>query len=185
MILLDNNLLTELPNFLFKLPALKVVSFSDNLLLPEQQQTKPVFSPNEESLKEIIETVKITESPGCNEHQGGTESPYEEIAVDDTNHIQPLKGFQSCSRCVSDILNNFQRSNVRNEKKKTELQAKKKEFKLRNSKIIESDFTISKNIKNDYEKKDGKISIEIIKISWEFLKYSTVAFTCYYKLKSK
>ena len=103
VVLLDNNLLTDLPNFLFNLPALKVVSFSGNLLLPEQRQTKPVFSPNEECLKEIIETVKITESSGCNEHQGVSQSPYEEIAVNDRNHIQPLKGFQSCSRCVSDF----------------------------------------------------------------------------------
>ena len=180
-------MLTDLPNFLFNLPALKVVSFSGNLLLPEQRQTKPVFSPNEECLKEIIETVKITESSGCNEHQGVSQSPYEEIAVNDRNHIQPLKGFQSCSRCVSDILKNFERSdwNIKSEKKKTKLQVKKEEIKLQNRKIIESNFTISKNVKHDYGEKGGKVSMEIIEISWELLKYTAAAFPCHYKLKSE
>merc|ERR1712141_68524 len=139
VILLDNNLLTEIPNFVFNLPALKVLSYSGNQLLPEPQKIKPVFSPDEKSIQEVIATVERTESPGCSEHQGHTReraSLYEEIKITDGNHIQPLKGFQSCSRCVSDILNKYNRSdsNIKDEKNKKELQSSKKDkIKLQTS----------------------------------------------------
>ena len=198
MILLDNNLLTEIPNFVFNLPALKVLSFSGNQLLPEPQKIQPVFSPDEKSILEVIATVEITESPGCNEHQGETRessSLYEEIKITDGNHVQPLNGFQSCSRCVSDILNKYSRSesNIKNEKNKKELQSKKEKIKLQTSHrdTLESDLRkcIAENKKINKNRRE-KVSVEnistkeMLEISWELLKHSTLAFTCHYKLKS-
>ena len=194
MILLDNNLLTEIPNFVFNLPALKVLSFSGNQLLPETQKIQPVFSPDEKSILEVIATVEITESPGCNEHQGDmreSSSLYEEIKITDRNHIQPLNGFQSCSRCVSDILNKYNRSdsNIKNDKNKKELQSKKEKIKLQTS---HRDTDLRKYIaENKKIKRREKVPVEnistkeMLEISWELLKHSTLAFTCHYKLKSR
>lgn len=199
VILLDNNLLTEIPNFVFNLPALKVLSFSGNQLLPGPQKIEPVFSPDEKSILEVIASVEISESPGCNEHKElkrESTSLYEEIKITDRNHVQPLKGFQSCSRCVSDIFNQYKRSdsNNKHEKTKTELlQIKKENIKLQTSHrdTLESDLRkfIAENKKINKSRKE-KVSVETIstkemlKISWELLKHSTLAFTCHYKLKS-
>ena len=200
MILLDNNLLTEIPNFVFNLPALKVLSFSGNQLLPEPQKTKPVFSPDEKSLQEVLATVETTGSPGCDQHQTGEKRKsttlYEEIKITDANHVQPLKGFQSCSRCVSDILHKYNRSdsNIKNEKTKKELPRKKEKIKLQTSHrdILQSDIRkyIAENKKMNYNR-TLKVSVEnistkeMLKISWELLKHSTLALTCHYKLKSR
>ena len=200
VILLDNNLLTEIPNFVFNLPALKVLSFSGNQLLPEPQKIKPVFSPDEKSILEVIATVEVTESPGCNIHQEDkreSSTLYEEIKITDRNHAQPLKGFQSCSRCVSDILNKYERSdsNIKNEKTKKELlQIKKENIKLQTSHrdTLESDLRkyIAENKKINKNRTE-KVSVEnistkeMLKISWELLKHSTLAFSCHYKLKSR
>ena len=197
VILLDNNLLTEIPNFVFNLPALKVLSFSGNQLLPEPQKDKPVFSPDEKSILEVIATVKTTQSPGCNEHQKRESSSlYEEIEITDRNHVKPLRGFQSCSRCVSDILSKYNRSNsnIKHEKTKKELHSKKEKIKLQTShrdtlesdlrKYIEENKKINKN-------RTEKVSVEnistkeMLKISWDLLQHSTLAFTCHYKLKSR
>ena len=200
MILLDNNLLTEIPNFVFNLPALKVLSFSGNQLLPGPQKIKPVYSPDEKSILEVIAAVEIIESPGCTEHQGDKRESttlYEEININDRNHVQPLKGFQSCSRCVSDILNKYERSdsNIRNEKAKKELlQIKKENIKLQTSTRENKESDLRKFIRENKKinrNRTEKVSVEnistkeMLTISWELLKHSTLAFTCHYKLKSK
>ena len=200
VILLDNNLLTEIPNFVFNLPALKVLSFSGNQLLPGPQKIKPVYSPDEKSILEVIAAVEIIESPGCTEHQGDKRESttlYEEININDRNHVQPLKGFQSCSRCVSDILNKYERSdsNIRNEKAKKELlQIKKENIKLQTSTRENKESDLRKFIRENKKinrNRTEKVSVEnistkeMLTISWELLKHSTLAFTCHYKLKSK
>ena len=186
MILLDNNLLTDIPNFVFELPALKVLSFSGNLLLPEPQKIKPVFAPNKESFLEIIETVKITDGSGCQAHQDvgdRTGSPYEEISINDRNHIQPLKCFQSCSRC---ILQKYGRSefNIENEKSKNDLQEKKQHIKFQNRNNFESINGIRK-IGPESQNQERKVPMEIIKISWHLVKHSALALTCSFRLRSK
>ena len=176
--MLDNNLLTDIPNFVFKLPALKVLSFSGNLLLPESQKTKPVFAPNKESFQEIIETVKIIESSGCQAHQDAGDR-----TVNNGNHIQPLKGFQSCSRC---ILQKYGKSefNIESEESKKKILDKKQQMKLKNINIFESINKIRK-IGHESQKQERKPAMEMIKISWHLVKHSALALTCSLRLRSK
>ena len=191
VVLLDNNLLTEIPDRLFTLPALRVLSYSGNLLLPQSLQTRPVFSPREEDIGQLIERLQATERPDCGKHKLDLrESLYQEIAEDDTNHIQPLKAFQSCSRCVSDILKKYEKyerseSNIKNERKNKVLQVEKEKFKLQCRENVKYSNRISKKIPPDFEKKGGKVSMEIVKISWELVKFSAKAFSCYYRLRSE